>query len=69
RVQLMVIPVGCLLGGISMDCWGRQRVTLICSCLFTLGWWLLTGAQNHIMIFIGKIVTGFCIGTTSTLLM
>jgi MFS family permease len=51
-------PVGCLLGGIAMELWGRRSMNIIGNISMAMGWLLITFAQNTAMIINGRIAEG-----------
>jgi MFS family permease len=50
--------VGCLLGGIAIDLWGRRRMNMIGNIGMVIGWLLITFAQNPAMLIYGRIAEG-----------
>ncbi|KAJ9600462.1 hypothetical protein L9F63_009232, partial [Diploptera punctata] len=57
-VYAIVAPFGCILGGFSIDAWGRKKVVLISIIILCLGWILIVCAQNGETIVIGRILEG-----------
>jgi MFS family permease len=54
--------VSCLIIGYCMDMFGRKWTMLLLVIPFTIGWSLLTFAQNVIMLLIGRFLLGFAAG-------
>jgi MFS family permease len=74
-VYAIASPVGCLLGGLAMDIWGRRNINMIGNVGMVVGWLLITFAENAAMLICGRIVEGFsrsilatCITVRDTLL-
>ena len=63
------LAVGALLGGPiggwSIDKYGRKGTILLCAIFFEFGWLLIILAQNHAMLYAGRIVTGLACGMIS----
>jgi MFS family permease len=59
-------PVGCLLGGLTLDLWGRRKMNLIGNFGMVVGWLLITFAQNPAMIIYGRITEGCSRGLLAT---
>ncbi|CAG7716652.1 unnamed protein product [Allacma fusca] len=51
--------------GFCVDKFGRKTTMLISSAPFVLGWLLITYADNILMIYFGRLTTGFCAGAFS----
>lgn len=64
-----LLAVGALLGGPiggwSIDKYGRKGTILLCAIFFEFGWLLIILAQNHAMLYAGRIVTGLACGMIS----
>lgn len=58
-VYAIASPVGCLLGGLAMDIWGRRNINMIGNVGMVVGWLLITFAENAAMLICGRIVEGF----------
>ncbi|KAF2122412.1 general substrate transporter [Lophiotrema nucula] len=56
---------GSLMGGLTMDRFGRRWTVLIGACINLLGACLQCGAQNLAMILVGRIFAGWAIGVLS----
>ncbi|XP_069696062.1 facilitated trehalose transporter Tret1-like isoform X2 [Periplaneta americana] len=68
-VYAIASPVGCLLGGVSMDIWGRKKINMVGNLGMIVGWLLITFAENAAMIITGRVIEGFsrsCIATCVT---
>jgi MFS family permease len=59
-VYAIASPVGCLLGGLAMDIWGRRKINFFGNIGMVVGWLLITFAGNAAMLISGRIVEGFC---------
>ncbi|PSN43338.1 hypothetical protein C0J52_14181 [Blattella germanica] len=57
-VHSIIMPLGCFLGGTFGDWYGRRLTLMLSTGLFLVGWLFIAGAQNHIMLFIGRIIDG-----------
>lgn len=51
-----------LVGGVLNDLFGRKAVTILASCVFTVGAVVLCAAQNKDMLVAGRLILGFGIG-------
>ena len=64
-----LLAVGALLGGPiggwSIDKYGRKGTILLCAIFFEFGWLLIILAQNHTMLYAGRIFTGLACGIIS----
>jgi MFS family permease len=58
-VYAIASPVGCLLGGLAMDIWGRRKINMIGNIGMVIGWFLITFAGNAAMLISGRVVEGF----------
>lgn len=56
------MSLGCLLGGILMERYGRKMSQLILCVPFVLGWILIAVANNIDFILVGRLLTGFSVG-------
>ena len=56
---------GSLMGGLTMDRFGRRMTILIGAAINLLGAALQTGAQNLAMILVGRILAGWAVGVLS----
>lgn len=63
------MPLGGLAGGIAggplIDILGRKTTILATSLPFIVSWLLIACARNIWMIFVGRILSGLCIGVAS----
>ncbi|KAJ9590844.1 hypothetical protein L9F63_016124 [Diploptera punctata] len=57
-VYSIAAPIGCIFGGLSIDVWGRKKMTIIANVILLIGWILITFAQNATMILLGRIFEG-----------
>ncbi|XP_077288470.1 facilitated trehalose transporter Tret1-like [Arctopsyche grandis] len=55
-------PVGSLVAGPLMECWGRKRTLQTCLPFLLLGWIMLASAPHLALVLIGRIVCGFGVG-------
>ena len=53
------------LGGWAIDKLGRKGTIMFCVVPFELGWLLISFAQNHGMMYAGRIITGLACGMAS----
>jgi MFS family permease len=58
-VYAIASPVGCLLGGLAMDIWGRRNINMLGNVGMAVGWLLITFAEDAAMLISGRIVEGF----------
>ncbi|KAF2713291.1 general substrate transporter [Pleomassaria siparia CBS 279.74] len=56
---------GSLMGGLTMDRFGRRKTVMIGAAVNLLGAALQTGAQNLAMILVGRILAGWAVGIMS----
>lgn len=59
---LLPMSVGCLLGGISVEKFGRKKAHIILSVPLLLGWILINFAFNLQMLLLGRILGGLSVG-------
>lgn len=63
--------LGCCIGGILADSWGRRYCLLVGNGICLLGWILIVTAYyclppyQFIALLIGRLITGFSIGTAN----
>ena len=64
-----LIAVGAIfgspIGGWAIDRLGRKTAIVLCGVPLDLGWLLITYAQNHAMLYAGRLITGLGIGIVS----
>lgn len=58
-------PLGSLLSGVLMDRCGRKLALQIASLPLILGWVLISLAQNHTLLLVGRVVAGLSAGLTA----
>lgn len=56
------MAIGCLIGGVMIQRYGRRMTLLILNFPFVLGWVVLSMSTNIEMIMVGRLVTGLCTG-------
>jgi len=56
---------GSPVGGWAIDRFGRKGTIMFCVVPFELGWLLISYAQNHTMLYTGRIITGLACGIIS----
>lgn len=61
-IPAITMALGCLLGGIIMQRFGRKTAHFILNVPFVVGWVLLSMSQNLFFLLIGRIITGLCVG-------
>lgn len=59
------LPIGALSSGFLMDRYGRRKTALFICFPFTFAWLLISFAQNVIMIYIARIISGVTSGLTT----
>ncbi|KAJ9590842.1 hypothetical protein L9F63_016122, partial [Diploptera punctata] len=66
-VYSIIGPIGSIVGGFSVDAFGRKRTHIIADCCMVLGWILITCAQNESMLLLARIMegTGLSAGATT----
>lgn len=62
--SMAVLPMalGCLLGGVLMEQYGRKVAHLILSVPFAIGWLLIGFANNLVVLLVGRFISGACVG-------
>ena len=64
-----LVPAGAIFGGRNVgwaiDKLGRKGTIILCVVPFELGWLLISYAQNHGMMYAGRIITGLACGMVS----
>ena len=64
-----LVPAGAIfggpIGGWAIDKLGRKGTIILCVVPFELGWLLISYAQNHGMMYAGRIITGLACGMVS----
>lgn len=64
-LQSGVSPLGTVFGGIAMDRWGR-RFTMIAGLIpLFVGYMTIVFSQSHLMVLIGRFITGTSAGFAS----
>ena len=56
---------GALIGGWAIEYFGRKTALMLYSIPFAAGWLLIANAQYGWMLFLGRILTGMAVGSTS----
>ena len=56
---------GSIIGGLAIDYVGRKGTIMVCALPFELGWLLIAFAQNHTMLYSGRVITGVACGMVS----
>jgi len=56
---------GCVLGGLLMERLGRRAAHQLISVPYVLGWVIISLARNTAMLYIGRFLTGLCVGMIS----
>lgn len=56
------MAIGCIIGGIIMEKYGRKMAHLILNIPFVVGWIFIAAATNLTWILVGRFLTGFCVG-------
>lgn len=56
------MAIGCIIGGIIMEKYGRKMAHLILNIPFVVGWICIALATNITWILVGRFLTGFCVG-------
>ena len=56
---------GSPVGGWAIDKFGRKGTIMLCAVPFELGWLLISYAQNHPMLYAGRVITGLACGIIS----
>lgn len=56
------MAIGCIIGGIIMERYGRKMAHLILNIPFIVGWIIIAVATNITWILVGRFLTGFCVG-------
>jgi MFS family permease len=51
--------MGCFVGGLILELWGRRNMNVIGNIGMVIGWLLIAFAQNSGMIIYGRITEGF----------
>lgn len=59
------LPIGALSSGFLMDRYGRRKTALFICFPFTIAWLLVSFAQNVMMIYIARILSGITTGLTT----
>lgn len=54
--------IGCLVGGVFSERFGRRWAIFIGSCLGVIGGAIMTGAVNIVMIYVSRAILGLCVG-------
>lgn len=57
--------IGGLLGGWLVENIGRKLSLMLCSLPFIFGFTIVIAAQNHWMLYVGRVLTGLASGVTS----
>lgn len=57
--------LGGLLGGWVVDKIGRKLTLMFCAMPYIFGFTIIIAAQNHWMLYLGRILTGLASGVTS----
>ena len=56
---------GALIGGWAIEYFGRKTALMVYSVPFATGWLLISNAKHGWMLFLGRILTGIAVGSTS----
>lgn len=59
---VMPMALGCIISGYLMEQYGCRPTQLFICILSVIGWVLLSLASNLWMIYVGRLVTGLCVG-------
>lgn len=59
-------PIGSLLSGLLMDCYGRKTTLQIAGLPLIVGWFLIAFSQNYVTLMIGRFVAGLSTGLTAS---
>ncbi len=57
--------LGGLFGGWIVDRIGRKLSLMFCALPFICGFTIIIAAQNHWMLYVGRVITGLASGVTS----
>lgn len=57
--------LGGLLGGWVVEKIGRKLTLMFCALPFIFGFTIIIAAQNHWMLYVGRVLTGVASGVTS----
>lgn len=57
--------IGSIIGGYSVDKFGRKTTIMCTSLLYTPGWCLISYADTVSMLYAGRILTGVAVGMSS----
>lgn len=57
--------LGGLLGGWIVEKIGRKLSLMFCAVPFIFGFTIIIAAQNHWMLYVGRVITGLASGVTS----
>lgn len=55
-------PLGSLLSGILMDCYGRKMAVQLSSLPLIVGWVFIAFAPNHALLLAGRLIAGISVG-------
>lgn len=56
---------GSPVGGWAIDMFGRKGTIMLCVIPFEVGWLIISYAQDHTMLYAGRIITGLACGIIS----
>lgn len=56
------MAIGCILGGICMERYGRRMAHLVLNVPFICGWLIISMAGSLNLILLGRFLTGLCVG-------
>ncbi|KDR23749.1 facilitated trehalose transporter Tret1-2 homolog [Zootermopsis nevadensis] len=61
-------PFGSILAGITMDQWGRRKITIVANSMLFVGWLLVSVAYNVPALMVAKTIEGFARSMAATTL-
>ncbi|XP_031631302.1 facilitated trehalose transporter Tret1-like [Contarinia nasturtii] len=64
-IALLPMALGCLIAVFLLDRFGRKTTLLILNVPFVIGWCIISMSDSMCLLFIGRILTGFCAGIAS----
>lgn len=66
-ISLMILTawIFSMIAGYSADAWGRRKVIMLASLLFTMGALIMALSPNKVILIIGRLVIGSAVGFSS----